>query len=67
MSPTGGAGGTHHNAIANAFFATLETLPLERHRFIDRGTARLALFDHFEERATRIVGTQRFCTARPWS
>ena len=36
------------NAIAEAFFATLETELLMRHHFIDRGTARRALFDYIE-------------------
>jgi putative transposase len=36
------------NAIAEAFFVTLETELLDRHHFIDRGTARRALFDYIE-------------------
>jgi putative transposase len=44
----GSAGDAYDNAIAEAFFATLETELLDRHRFIDRGTARRALFDYIE-------------------
>ena len=44
----GSAGDAYDNAIAEAFFATLETELLMRHRFIDRGTARRALFDYIE-------------------
>ena len=41
-------GDAYDNAIAEAFFATLETELLMRHRFIDRGTARRALSDYIE-------------------
>ena len=41
-------GDAYDNAFAEAFFAALETEPLMRHRFIDRGTARRALFDYIE-------------------
>ena len=44
----GSAGDAYDNAIAEAFFATLETELLMRHHFIDRGTARRALFDYIE-------------------
>jgi putative transposase len=44
----GSAGDTYDNAIAEAFFATLETELLMHHRFIDRGTARRALVDYIE-------------------
>jgi putative transposase len=44
----GSAGDAYDNAIAEALFATLETELLKRHRFIDRGTARRALFDYIE-------------------
>ncbi|TMJ16648.1 MAG: hypothetical protein E6H02_00525, partial [Bacillati bacterium ANGP1] len=44
----GSAGDAYDNAIAEAFFATLESELLMRHRFIDRGTARRALFDYIE-------------------
>lgn len=44
----GSAGDAYDNAIVEAFFATLETELLMRHRFIDRGTARRALFDYIE-------------------
>jgi hypothetical protein len=44
----GGAGRVYDNAITKAFFATLETELLDRHRFIDRGSARRARFDHIE-------------------
>lgn len=44
----GSAGDAYDNAIAEAFFATLETELLDRHRFIDRGTARRGLFDYIE-------------------
>jgi putative transposase len=44
----GSAGDAYDNALAEAFFATLETELLMRHRFIDRGTARRALFDYIE-------------------
>ncbi len=44
----GSAGDAYDNALAEAFFATLETELLMRRRFIDRGTARRALFDYIE-------------------
>src|SRR5262249_25900498 len=44
----GSAGDAYDNAIAEAFFATLETELLMRHRFIDRSTARSMLFDYIE-------------------
>ena len=44
----GSAGDAYDNAIAEAFFATLDSELLMRHRFIDRGTARRALFDYIE-------------------
>ena len=44
----GSAGDAYDNALAEAFFATLEVELLMRHRFIDRGTARRALFDYIE-------------------
>jgi putative transposase len=44
----GNAGDAYDNAIAKAFFATLETELLDRYRFIDRGAARRTLFDYIE-------------------
>jgi putative transposase len=58
VPPMGSAGDAYDNAIADAFFATLETELLDRHRFIDRGTARRALFDYIEEWYNRTVGIQ---------
>ena len=48
MPSMGSAGHAYDNALAEAFFATLETELLMRRRFIDRGTARRALFDYIE-------------------
>ena len=42
----GSAGDAYDNAIAEAFFATLDAELLDRHRFIDRGTPRRVLFDY---------------------
>ncbi len=44
----GSAGDAYDNALAEAFFATLETELLIRHTFISRGDARRALFDFIE-------------------
>ncbi len=44
----GTAGDAYDNALAEAFFATLETELLMRQRFIDHGTARRALFAYIE-------------------
>ena len=44
----GSAGDAYDNALAEAFFATLETELLMRHRFINRVTARRTLFDYIE-------------------
>ena len=44
----GSAGDAYDNALAEAFFATLETELLTRHRFIDCSTARRTLFDYIE-------------------
>lgn len=41
-------GDAYDNALAEAFFATLEVELLDRHTFIDRSTARRALFDYIE-------------------
>jgi putative transposase len=45
---TGSVGDAYDNALAEAFFATLETELLMRHRFETRQAARLALFDFIE-------------------
>jgi putative transposase len=46
MAPSmGSVGDAYDNALAEAFFATLETELLMRHTFATRQTARLALFD----------------------
>lgn len=60
----GSAGDAYDNALAEAFFATLETELLMRHRFIDRGTARRALFDYIEGWYNRTAGTPRWSTVR---
>ncbi len=44
----GRTGDAYDNALAEAFFATLERELLTRHRFIDCSTARRALFDYIE-------------------
>jgi len=44
----GSVGDAYDNALAEAFFATLETELLMRHRFETRQAARLALFDFIE-------------------
>lgn len=44
----GSVGDAYDNALAEAFFATLETELLTRHSFIDRRAARRALFDYIE-------------------
>jgi putative transposase len=44
----GSAGDAFDKAIGEAFFATLETELLIRHRCIDRGAARRALFEYIE-------------------
>ena len=44
----GSVGDAYDNALAEAFFATLETELLMRHTFATRQTARLALFDFIE-------------------
>jgi transposase InsO family protein len=45
---TGSVGDAYDNALAEAFFATLETELLMRQKFATRATARLALFDFIE-------------------
>jgi putative transposase len=44
----GSIGDAYDNALAEAFFATLETELLTRHTFATRKAARLALFDYIE-------------------
>jgi hypothetical protein len=44
----GSVGDAYDNALAEAFFATLETELLMRHTFATRQAARLALFDFIE-------------------
>jgi hypothetical protein len=44
----GSVGDAYDNALAEAFFATLETELLMRHAFATRKAARLALFDFIE-------------------
>lgn len=44
----GSVGDAYDNALAEAFFATLEAELLMRHTFAMRKTARLALFDYIE-------------------
>ena len=44
----GSAGDAYDNALAEAFFATLETELLQRQAFLSRGAARVALFDYIE-------------------
>ena len=44
----GSAGDAYDNALAEAFFATLETELLQREAFLSRGAARRALFDYIE-------------------
>jgi transposase InsO family protein len=44
----GSAGHAYDNALAEAFFATLETELLQRQAFLSRGAARGALFDYIE-------------------
>ncbi len=44
----GSAGSAYDNALAEAFFATLETKLLQRQAFLSRGAARVALFDYIE-------------------
>ena len=44
----GSIGDAYDNALAEAFFASLETELLMRHRFATRKAARLALFDYIE-------------------
>jgi putative transposase len=44
----GSVGDAYDNALAEAFFATLETELLMRRRFATRQAARLALFDYIE-------------------
>ena len=44
----GSVGDAYDNALAEAFFATLETELLMRHMFATRKAARLALFDYIE-------------------
>jgi len=44
----GSTGDAYDNALAEAFFATLEVELLDRHSFIDRSTARRVLFDYIE-------------------
>ncbi len=44
----GSVGDAYDNALAEAFFATLETELLMRHTFATRKAARLALFDYIE-------------------
>jgi Integrase core domain len=44
----GSVGDAYDNALAEAFFATLETELLMRHTFVTRKAARLALFDYIE-------------------
>ena len=44
----GSAGDAYDNALAEAFFATLETELLQRQAFLSRGAARMALFDYIE-------------------
>jgi len=44
----GSAGNAYDNALAEAFFATLETELLQRQAVLSRGAARVALFDYIE-------------------
>ena len=44
----GSVGDAYDNALAETFFATLETELLMRHTFVTRKAARLALFDYIE-------------------
>jgi len=44
----GSVGDCYDNALAESFFATLETELLDRHAFATRQEARLALFDYIE-------------------
>ncbi len=44
----GGRGDAYDNAVAEAFFATLETELLTRQSFPSRGAARRAIFDYIE-------------------
>ena len=44
----GSRGDAYDNALAESFFATLETELLTRQSFPHRGAARLAIFDYLE-------------------
>ena len=44
----GRRGDAYDNALAESFFATLETELLERHTFITRDHARIAVFEYIE-------------------
>lgn len=48
VTPSMGTGDAYDNAMAEAFFATLETELLMRQTFPHRGAARFAIFDYIE-------------------
>ncbi len=48
----GRRGDAYDNAVAESFFATLETEPLDRHTFPTRDQARSAVFDHTSKAST---------------
>ncbi len=53
----GSAGDAYDNALAEAFFATLETELLQRQAFLSRGAARVALSITSRDGTTRTDGT----------
>ena len=48
VSSMGSIGDAYDNAMAEAFFATLECELIDRHVWVNRGEARRAVFDYIE-------------------
>ena len=62
----GRRGDAYDNAVAESFFATLETELLDRTTFPDRDQARTAVFDHTSKASTTPAGaTQPSATTHP--
>ena len=61
----GSTGDAYDNALAESFFASLETELIDRSSWRTRADARLAVFDYSRPSTTRAAGTPRSITYRP--
>ncbi len=66
VSPSmGTAGDCYDNALAESFFATLQTELLDRHHWSTRRQLEMAIFDFIEAFYTQADGTPASATSAP--